>query len=304
MDESALNTRLADYPAMQASTEDLLYRFPSNAVIRQAIDSKVSIPEQSILHAVYQDQMYRVAEKKQEKQNQQQTPDRAANSMMAAMSTSSIASSPAASLPPDFHPSDPGLIPAILALPPQHRIARITAMPPADAEAFFKSLKGPQRAALTTGMPPELKETIGALESPERHVVEALLAERLTRDTYSNAQLQEVMTDFWLNHFNVFLRKNEATPYYLVSYVRDAIRPHALGRFEDLLDASAHSPAMLLYLDNSGSIGPDSVAAQRARVREANNAGNPRKNREGLNENYPRVDGVAYSGRQWRIQAS
>ena len=73
------------------------------------------------------------------------------------------------------------------------------------------------------------------------------------------------MTDFWLNHFNVFLHKNEATPYYLVSYERDVIRPRALGKFEDLLEATAHSPAMMLYLDNCQSIGPDSMAAERAR---------------------------------------
>jgi len=60
-------------------------------------------------------------------------------------------------------------------------------------------------------------------------VSEELAAERLTRDIDSNAQLQEVMTDFWLNHFNVYLHKNDETPYYLVSYERDVIRPRALA---------------------------------------------------------------------------
>ena len=92
------------------------------------------------------------------------------------------------------------------------------------------------------------------------------------------------MTDFWLNHFNVYLRKNEQTPYYLVSYERDVIRPRALGKFEDLLEATAHSPAMMLYLDNAQSIGPDSLAAERARCGGRNN----KKKREGLNENYAR----------------
>ena len=55
---------------------------------------------------------------------------------------------------------------------------------------------------------------MAALESPERVVGEELIASRLTHDIYSNAQLQEVMTDFWLNHFNVYLRKNEQMPYY------------------------------------------------------------------------------------------
>jgi uncharacterized protein (DUF1800 family) len=99
--------------------------------------------------------------------------------------------------------------------------------------------------------------------------------------------LQEVMTDFWLNHFNVFLRKNETTPYYLVSFERDVIRPLALGKFEDLLEATAHSPAMLMYLDNAESIGPDSSAAERARSNPqiSSKKSEPRR---GLNENYAR----------------
>jgi uncharacterized protein (DUF1800 family) len=82
----------------------------------------------------------------------------------------------------------------------------------------------------------------------------------------------------------VFLHKNEATPYYMVSFERDVIRPRALGKFEDLLEATAHSPAMMLYLDNASSIGPDSFAAERADRRPNNN----KRKREGLNENYAR----------------
>jgi uncharacterized protein (DUF1800 family) len=136
---------------------------------------------------------------------------------------------------------------------------------------------------LVQDLPPDLKEVVGDLENPQRLVNEEIIAQRLTRDIYSNAQLQEVMTDFWLNHFNVFLHKNEATPYYIVSFERDVIRPRALGKFEDLLEATAHSPAMMIYLDNASSIGPDSIAAQRADRRQNN-----KKKHEGLNENYAR----------------
>ena len=112
-------------------------------------------------------------------------------------------------------------------------------------------------------MTPDLREAVADLEHPEETVVQELMAERLARDIYSNAQLQEVMTDFWLNHFNIYLRKNQHTPYYLVGYERDTIRPHALGKFEDLLEAVAHSPAMMIYLDNAASMVLDSVAAER-----------------------------------------
>jgi uncharacterized protein (DUF1800 family) len=152
----------------------------------------------------------------------------------------------------------------------------------------MKSLKPAQRQALMAGLNPDLKESVGALENPERTTADELFAQRLTRDIYANAQLQEVMTDFWLNHFNVYLRKNEQMPYYLVSFERDVIRPRALGKFEDLLEAVAHSPAMMIYLDNAESMGPDSPAAERAKTAAARRPDAKKKADAGLNENYAR----------------
>ena len=83
-----------------------------------------------------------------------------------------------------------------------------------------------------------------------RVVLRELWQAKLYRAVHSERQLQEVMTDFWFNHFNVYTRKNRNTLLSLPSYERDAIRPHALGRFEDLLAATAEHPAMLFYLDN------------------------------------------------------
>jgi len=157
-----------------------------------------------------------------------------------------------------------------------------------EFDSFRKALKPPQRAALIADLSPAQREFVDALENPQRVVIDELASQRLTRDIYSSAQLQEVMTDFWLNHFNVYLHKNEETPYYLVSYERDVIRPRALGKFEDLLEATAHSPAMLLYLDNSSSMGPDSPAAERNKEKDARNPGAKKKAPEGLNENYAR----------------
>src|SRR5581483_3829961 len=87
---------------------------------------------------------------------------------------------------------------------------------------------------------------------------------------------------------NVYLRKNEETPYYLVSFERDVIRPRALGKFEDLLEAVAHSPAMLMYLDNMQSVGPDSAAAERAKGAAERNHNKKKRAPQGLNENYAR----------------
>src|SRR5713226_10093440 len=88
-------------------------------------------------------------------------------------------------------------------------------------------------------------------------VTSELVEAKLLRAIYSQRQLDEVMTDFWINHFNVFVDKG-LDRMMLTSYERDAIRPHALGKFEDLLVATAKSPAMLYYLDNWMSVGPNS----------------------------------------------
>ena len=83
-----------------------------------------------------------------------------------------------------------------------------------------------------------------------------LSEQKLLRAVYSERQLQEVLTDFWFNHFNVDARKG-ADRFLLTEYERETIRPHVLGKFRDLLGATAKSPAMLFYLDNWMSADPN-----------------------------------------------
>ncbi|HSS78383.1 MAG TPA: DUF1800 family protein, partial [Thermoanaerobaculia bacterium] len=90
---------------------------------------------------------------------------------------------------------------------------------------------------------------------PERELVGQLMVQKLTRAVDSENQLSGVMTDFWFNHFNVSLTNGRARAY-LLPYERDAIRPYSLSRFRDLLEATAKSPAMLIYLDNAQSSAP------------------------------------------------
>jgi uncharacterized protein (DUF1800 family) len=344
LDEADLNARLAEFPAMQWSIQDLFFRLPSNPIIRQAADGKVQVPQGGTLQAVYENQIYRLQARKTAKADQgtlaansapgaaaggenstmtaytsrgmepndqamsqpgpgpagagqtgtrqtgtrqaetAQAPDMNAMAPAASGTNSDQASAPA----PAPSPANEALIQRILALPQQQRVLRLQQMQPEEFESFIKSLRPVQHQTLMAGLSPELKETVGALENPEQAVAQELFAQRLTRDIYSNAQLQEVMTDFWLNHFNVYLRKNEQMPYYLVSYERDVIRPRALGKFEDLLEAVAHSPAMILYLDNAESMGPDSPAAERAKMAAARRPGANKKASAGLNENYAR----------------
>ncbi|MFL6207504.1 MAG: DUF1800 domain-containing protein [Pyrinomonadaceae bacterium] len=93
------------------------------------------------------------------------------------------------------------------------------------------------------------------LQPPQRITAE-LQASRILRAVYSERQLQEAMADFWTNHFNVFAGKG-ADRWLLISYDRDTIRPHMLGKFQDLLVATAQSPAMMFYLDNFQSVSPN-----------------------------------------------
>jgi uncharacterized protein (DUF1800 family) len=89
---------------------------------------------------------------------------------------------------------------------------------------------------------------------PQRIVAELSMA-KMTRAVYSERQLQEMMVDFWYNHFNVYAAKG-ADRWFITAYERDALRPHALGKFRDLLEATAKSPAMLFFLDNWLSADP------------------------------------------------
>ena len=116
----------------------------------------------------------------------------------------------------------------------------------------------------------------------------------VVRATLSERQLYEVMVDFWTNHFNVFFAKG-AERYLLPSYIEHTIRPRALGRFEDLLIATAQSPAMLFYLDNVQSVAPGSQPPQLDRLtrRGGPRADSLRERLEkqmprGINENYAR----------------
>ena len=141
-----------------------------------------------------------------------------------------------------------------------------------------------------------------------RTVMTDLSEQKVLRAVYSERQLNEVMVDFWFNHFNVFAGKG-ATRGYLTEYERDAIRPHVLGKFSDLLQATAESPAMLFFLDNwqstaamdapttapgpgEGSmIGARSNAAASPRSQAPGAAkGQQAQNRRprGINENYAR----------------
>jgi uncharacterized protein (DUF1800 family) len=143
---------------------------------------------------------------------------------------------------------------------------------------------------------PEFRRMGMKSRQPQQVVSGDLKEGKVFRALYSNRQLEEVLVDFWFNHFNVFENKNvQIQPQgvvrmLLASYERDAIRPHVLGKFKDLLLATARHPAMLYYLDNWQSMSPNALDAFQVGPFAAgpNLAQQFSRQAHGLNENYGR----------------
>jgi uncharacterized protein (DUF1800 family) len=142
-----------------------------------------------------------------------------------------------------------------------------------------------RQQVLATTDPVERRKLV-ADRTPQQALPYDLNEAKLYRAIYSNRQLEEQMADFWFNHFNVYLDKG-ADRILTSTYERDAIRPHVLGKFRDLLEATAESPAMLFYLDNWESVSSE-LGQRDINQRAKQFAKQKAKQARGLNENYAR----------------
>nr|WP_068887920.1 DUF1800 domain-containing protein [Pedobacter panaciterrae] len=129
---------------------------------------------------------------------------------------------------------------------------------------------------------------------PQQELYRQFINQKILRAAYTNNQLRELLTDFWFNHFNVSLTKNQCASF-IPAFERDVIRPNVTGKFNDLLLATAKSPAMLIYLDNFSSSGqPVAIARKDSALIKNGDVSNkikkvqPKKKQGGLNENYAR----------------
>ena len=154
---------------------------------------------------------------------------------------------------------------------PEEKLALLDSFDPEKRQQIIRALP-PQAYADV----PELRREAMAANQPQQFVNAELIEHKLFRALYSKRQLEEVLVDFWMNHFNVFNGKGPDRVL-LTSFERDAIRPHVFGHFKDMLLATARHPAMLFYLDNWQSQAPREDFPVPAGVR-----------RPGLNENYGR----------------
>jgi uncharacterized protein (DUF1800 family) len=178
----------------------------------------------------------------------------------------------------------------------QQQQARAAAADPAMAGGATMTTPPPPRT------PPGPEQRM--LQQRQQSVTAELMQAKLLRAALSERQLEEVLVDFWFNHFNVFVNKGQVRQY-LTAYERDVIRPNVLGNFRTLLGATAHSPAMLFYLDNFQSRAAAPPAAlpgnlqrrrndprlppnQRQQLQQRLDQMQQRRPQGGLNENYAR----------------
>jgi uncharacterized protein (DUF1800 family) len=152
----------------------------------------------------------------------------------------------------------------------------LESMPQERIEDMLIAMNQKQRQQLFPPAPSTIRREIMLLNSPQQVVAYDLLDSKMLRAVESTRQLGEELDDFWFNHFNVFYEKG-SDRFMIPQYEREAIRPHVLGQFRDLLEATAKSPAMLFFLDNFESVRADI---------DMNNKN--RKVKRGLNENYGR----------------
>jgi uncharacterized protein (DUF1800 family) len=248
-----LESKLEPLDSLRMGTREMIQHYPTQQMVKLMLDGRLRFPDDRQTRYSVQKMIARIQRK--------EAADKAGTD-------SSELNAPA--LPDSWQLDD------------QQKQIIAKGKPP-EQVALLESLTGDQQLDVLDTMPngprqrlypiasPELRRRIQIFNGPVQVVNQDLMDAKILRAVYSNRQLEEVLTDFWFNHFNVNLDKG-ADRYMVTTYERDVIRPHVLGHFRDLLQATAESPAMLFYLDNWQSAGPDPN----------------KKRKQGLNENYGR----------------
>jgi uncharacterized protein (DUF1800 family) len=275
IDDSALGAPLNPYATTRMSSKQIAEMFPSDGVLRQVIAGKKQLPTDPVQRLIYSVNVARLQQQEQATKAavaaaKAADPPKATGTAVAVNADAMEASASKEVTPQDRARA---IADSLLAMPKNQRIESLENSPADMLVNFPNQIRGDQRDRLNADFSPQEREILRALANPQGVVTAELQQAKIMRAVHSQRQLLEVMTDFWVNHFNVFILKDRC-PYYTTSYERDVIRPHALGKFYDLLLATAQSPAMLMYLDNWLSVGPHSPAGKNGQ--------------NGLNENYGR----------------
>ncbi len=251
-----LTARLEPLDSLRMSDQEIAEHYPSSQLIRAMAMGKEPLPEDPELQVIVEHLIERYRNRKDGNRSQPSWRE-----YLAAM------------------PAEQRRI--LLWGTPRQKVKLLLEMKAGEFADLLTVLPRKKRRALFAYAPVELRRRMLMVSSPQQVVINDLIESKLCRAVYSDRQLEEVLTDFWFNHFNVYLNKGPLRQL-TTTYERDAIRPHVLGKFGGLLRATAQHPAMLYYLDNWLSADPKAVEKIRAR------RPNALRNIRGLNENYGR----------------
>jgi uncharacterized protein (DUF1800 family) len=293
IDDQAVNARLENLRTLSMSTARLIeeYPQPKQAAIQAAKRADAVANSNQQLVNTSGAAVGPAGSKDKDMQNGADVS--ATTAPPAPPSSSAAVGQSAPSNSPEVNVADKAAVPASMKTKPSASNPELAGNPATPGAGKRNGLSGPDPNAVPRVIADDSKK-------PQR-VIEELAMAKVTRAIYSERQLQQVMDDFWFNHFNVYAAKGEDR-WYLTSYERDVIQSHTLGKFKDLVTATAESPAMLFYLDNFLSVDPNAAQRQaalramhqnrgrRARppVPQAPQNQQARKNTRGLNENYGR----------------
>jgi uncharacterized protein (DUF1800 family) len=249
-----LEAKLAPLDTLRMTTAEMVRHYPTPQMVRLMVDGKLAFPE---------DQQTRYSvEKLMARYKRREMADKAGQPGDFDVNAKTV---------PETWQLDDQQRQILETGKPPEQVSLLASLPAEEQYDLLDTLPNGARQKLYGPAPPDLRRRIQIFNGPVQVVNQDLMDAKVLRAVYSDRQLQEVLTDFWYNHFNVNLDKG-ADRYMVTSYENEVIRPHVLGHFKDLLLATAQSPAMLFYLDNWQSAGPDVN----------------KRRKQGLNENYGR----------------
>jgi uncharacterized protein (DUF1800 family) len=254
-ENAVLEAQLQPLESLRMTPMETVQHYPPPQLIKAVADGKQPLPDDPMLRATVERLIARYKARKGLEPDANATelePARALNEVL-----------------------EPWELATLRSGAPDKKRELLEAMPPEKLEDMLIAMPRPFRQQLFNNAPTDVRRLILLLNAPQQVVAYDLLDSKLLRAIESNRQLAEELDDFWFNHFNVYYDKG-SDRFLIPEYERDAIRPNVLGKFRDLLEATAKSPAMLFYLDNFQSVSPDVDRASKRKVKR------------GLNENYGR----------------
>jgi uncharacterized protein (DUF1800 family) len=267
MDENpVLEARLQALESLRMTPLETVQHYPTQQMIRAIANGKQPMPDDLLLRASIERFLVRYKTRLAQASNTPAPPDVKATEIKEDLEP--------------IRPLEDVLTPAELETVrsgnAEKKREMLESMPKDKLDDMLIAMTQRQRTQLFAPAPVAIRREIFLLNAPQQVVAYDLLDSKMLRAIESTRQLAEELDDFWFNHFNVYYEKGDDR-FMVPQYEREAIRPHVLGQFRDLLEATAKSPAMLFFLDNFESVRADLDANDKKR-----------KVKRGLNENYGR----------------